>query len=99
MVFNATSNNIYSYIEVRVMVFNATYNNIYSCVGVRVMVFNATFNTIYNCIFQITSNVFQKRQQTEMMLKVICLYFVLGNLCRFIIICFYSQTCPCGHLY
>ena len=43
MVFNATSNNIYSCVEVRVMVFNATSNNIYSCVEVRVMVFNATF--------------------------------------------------------
>ena len=45
MVFNATSNNIYSCVEVRVMVFNA--NNI-SQLEVRVMVFNATFNNIYS---------------------------------------------------
>jgi hypothetical protein len=35
MVFNATSNNIYSCVEVRVMVFTATSNNIYSCVGIK----------------------------------------------------------------
>ena len=63
MVFNATSNNIYSCVEVRVlelwclMPLSTIYHN-----GVRVMVFNATSNNIYSCVevrvmvFNATSN-------------------------------------------